>query len=435
MTFSNMEIITPILKAIEDQGYKNPTRIQAEAIPSLLNGKDLLGCAQTGTGKTAAFVIPLLQQLYLTKSKKKGKRILKALIISPTRELAIQINDDITNYSKYTGNKSIVIYGGVRQHKQTSALRTGADILVATPGRLLDLIAQGYVRLNKIGYFVLDEADQMLDMGFIHDIKKIIKKLPTKRQSLFFSATMPEAIIELSNQILGSPKHVTIEPEKTTAEKVSQYLYYVSKSDKVDLLKYLINKKKNISTLVFSRTKYGADKIVRSLQKSNIKSEAIHGNKSQNIRQKTLQRFKKKKFPVLVATDIAARGIDVSKLSLVINYDIPNVPETYIHRIGRTGRAQEIGEAITFCSSSETSFLKKIQKLINQQLEMISDHPFHNQKKNDRLEIRIDKKNTKKSRFSASKIKTAKKQGDNLKVESKKRFSKKFKRRFKRRKS
>ncbi len=437
MTFSNLEIITPILKAIEDQGYKNPTRIQAEAIPSLLKGKDLLGCAQTGTGKTAAFVIPLLQQLYLTKSKKKGKRILKALIISPTRELAIQINDDITNYSKYTGNKSIVIYGGVRQHKQTSALRTGADILVATPGRLLDLIAQGYVSLNKIEYFVLDEADQMLDMGFIHDIKKIITKLPTKRQSLFFSATMPEAIIQLSNQILGSPKRVTIEPEKTTAEKVSQFLYYVSKSDKLDLLKYLINKKRNISTLVFSRTKYGADKIVRSLQKSNIKSEAIHGNKSQNIRQKTLQRFKKNKFPVLVATDIAARGIDVSKLSLVINYDIPNVPETYIHRIGRTGRAQEIGEAITFCSSSETSFLKNIQKLINQQLQMISDHPFHNQKKIDRLEIRKDKKNTKKSRFSASKIKTAKKQGDNLKVESKKRFSKKFKfkRRFKRKKS
>ena len=275
MTFSNLEIITPILKAIENQGYKNPTRIQTEAIPSLLKGKDLLGCAQTGTGKTAAFVIPLLQQLYLTKSKKKGKRILKALIISPTRELAIQINDDITNYSKYTGNKSIVIYGGVRQHKQTSALRTGADILVATPGRLLDLIAQGYVRLNKIEYFVLDEADQMLDMGFIHDIKKIITKLPTKRQSLFFSATMPEAIIQLSNQILGSPKRVTIEPEKTTAEKVSQFLYYVSKSDKLDLLKYLINKKRNISTLVFSRTKYGADKIVRFLQKSNIKSEAI----------------------------------------------------------------------------------------------------------------------------------------------------------------
>ena len=357
MTFSNLEIINPILKAIADQGYKNPTRIQAEAIPPLLKGKDLLGCAQTGTGKTAAFVIPLLQQLYLKKPKEKGKRILKALIISPTRELAIQINDDITNYSKYTGNKSIVIYGGVRQHKQTSALRTGADILVATPGRLLDLIKQGYVRLNKIEYFVLDEADQMLDMGFIHDIKKIITKLPTKRQSLFFSATMPEAIIELSKQILGSPKRVTIEPEKTTAEKVSQYLYYVSKSDKVDLLKYLINKKRNISTLVFSRTKHGADKIVRFLKKSNIKSEAIHGNKSQNSRQKTLQRFKKNQFPVLVATDIAARGIDVSKLSLVINYDIPNVPETYIHRIGRTGRAQELGEAITFCSSSASNFL------------------------------------------------------------------------------
>lgn len=437
MTFSNLEIITPILKAIEDQGFKNPTPIQAEAIPTLLEGRDLIGCAQTGTGKTAAFVIPLLQQLYLTRSNRKGKRILKALILSPTRELAIQINDDITNYSKYTGNKSIVIYGGIRQHKQTSALRTGADILVATPGRLLDLIAQGFVHLNKIKYFVLDEADQMLDMGFIHDIKKIITKLPTKRQSLFFSATMPKAIIELSKQILGSPKRVAIEPEKTTAEKISQYLYYVSKSDKVDLLKYLIAKKKNISTLIFSRTKHGADKIVRFLRKSNIKSEAIHGNKSQNSRQKTLQRFKKNKFSILVATDIAARGIDVSKLSLVINYDIPNVPETYIHRIGRTGRAQETGEAITFCSSSEKSFLNNIQKLINQRIQVILDHPFHNQKNIDRLEIGKEKKNTKKPRFSAPKIKTAKKQGDNLKVESRKRSSKKFnfKRRFKRKKS
>ena len=437
MTFSDLEIITPILKAIEDKGYKNPTPIQAEAIPTLLEGKDLLGCAQTGTGKTAAFVVPLLQKLFLTKSNKKGKRMLKALIISPTRELAIQINDNITNYSKYTGSKSIVIYGGIRQHKQTSALRNGADILVATPGRLLDLIVQGYVRLNKIEYFVLDEADQMLDMGFIHDIKKIITKLPTKRQSLFFSATMPEAIIELSKQILGSPKRVTIEPEKTTAEKVSQYLYYVSKSDKVDLLKYLINKKRKKSTLVFSRTKHGADRIVRFLKKSNIKSEAIHGNKSQNSRQKTLQRFKKNKFPVLVATDIAARGIDVSKLSLVINYDIPNVPETYIHRIGRTGRAQEVGEAITFCSSSETNFLKNIQKLINQQIQIISDHPFHNQKNIDIVEKRKNKKNKKKSRFSASKIRSAKEQGDNLKLESKKRSSKKFnfKRRFKRKKN
>ncbi len=436
MTFSNLEIITPILKAIADQGYKNPTRIQAEAIPTLLKGKDLLGCAQTGTGKTAAFVIPLLQQLYLTKPKKKGKRILKGLIISPTRELAIQINDDITTYSKYTGNKNIVIYGGISQHKQTSALRTGADILVATPGRLLDLIKQGYVRLNKIEYFVLDEADQMLDMGFIHDIKKIITKLPKKKQSLFFSATMPEAIIELSKQILSSPKSVTIEPEKTTAEKVSQYLYFVSKSDKVDLLKYLINKKRNISTLVFSRTKHGADKIVKFLKKSNIKSEAIHGNKSQNSRQKTLQQFKKNKFPVLVATDIAARGIDVSKLSLVVNYDIPNVPETYIHRIGRTGRAQEVGEAITFCSSSETNFIKNIQKLIKQQIQIISDHPFHNQKNIERVGIRKDKKNRKKSKFSASKIKSVKKQGDSLKVESKKRSSKKFnfKRKFKRKK-
>ncbi len=442
MTFSNLEIIPPILKAIEEQGYTAPTPIQAQAIPILLQGNDLLGSAQTGTGKTAAFTIPLLQRLFLSKpvKKPKGRRVLKALIISPTRELANQINDNIVNYSKYVGFRSVVIYGGISQHKQTSALRNGADILVATPGRLLDLIGQGYIRLNTIEYFVLDEADQMLDMGFIHDIKKIIGKLPEKRQSLFFSATMPQAILELSSQILGTPKRVTIAPDQTTAEKVSQAIYYVSKPDKVDLLRYVINKKNNTSILVFSRTKHGADKIVTALHKSNIKSEAIHGNKTQNARQKTLQRFKQNKFSVLVATDIAARGIDVSKLSLVINYDLPNVPETYVHRIGRTGRAEEVGEAITFCSSGEKGFLRDIQKLINQKIPVNSDHPFHNQKDADEMEQKPRKKprknSQKKQNPSTSNPKNSKRQGSVNKTESKSPFSKKsnVKRGFKRKK-
>ncbi len=438
MTFSKLEIISPILKAIDEQGYTTPTPIQTQAIPILLKGSDLLGCAQTGTGKTAAFSIPLLQRLFLTRSnkKKKGRRVLKALIVSPTRELALQIFDNINNYSKYTGIKSVVIFGGVSQHKQTSALKNGADILVATPGRLIDLMGQGFIHLNNIEYFVLDEADQMLDMGFIHDIKKIIAKLPKKRQSLFFSATMPEAIIELSDQILGNPKRVTIAPEQTTAEKVSQSLYYVSKPDKGELLKYVINKKRSGSILVFSRTKHGADKIVRSLQKSNIKSEAIHGNKSQNARQKTLLRFKQNKFSVLVATDIAARGIDVSKLSLVINYDLPNVPETYVHRIGRTGRAQEIGEAITFCSNGEKSYLRDIQKLINQKIPVIYDHPFHVQKDAVLLEEKKHDKDENKSRSASFRPKTAKKRGESLKGKFKKDLTNKsnLKKSFKRKK-
>ena len=399
MKFSDLGIISPILKAIEKLGYSEPTPIQEQAIPILLDGHDLLGSAQTGTGKTAAFTIPILQRISTSnhKQKKKGRRQLKALIISPTRELALQISDNIASYSKFTGAKTVVIFGGVRQHKQTSALRNGADILVATPGRLLDLIGQGYIRLNQIEYFVLDESDQMLDMGFIHDIKKIIGKLPEKRQSLFFSATMPESIIALSDQILNNPKRVTIAPEQTTAEKVSQSIYYVSKANKNDLLSHVAEENPDASILVFSRTKHGADKIVKSLHKSNIRSEAIHGNKSQNARQKTLDRFKKGKFSVLVATDIAARGIDVSKLSLVVNYDLPNVPETYVHRIGRTGRAQEIGEAISFCSGGEKGYVRDIERLISQKIPVESDHPFHDQGTADRSPKKQGKKPGKKS--------------------------------------
>ncbi|MDP6923115.1 MAG: DEAD/DEAH box helicase, partial [Lutibacter sp.] len=322
MTFAELGIIDPILKALDEQGYTHPTPIQAQSIPLLLDDKDLLGCAQTGTGKTAAFSIPILQHIYKRTQRHKGRRKIQSLIVTPTRELAIQIADNIKVYAKYTKIKNVVIYGGVKQLAQTNALRGGTDILVATPGRLLDLIGQGYISLQDINYFVLDEADQMLDMGFIHDIKKIIAKLPTKRQSLFFSATMPPAIVSLSRQILGNPQKVSIKPEQATAEKVAQSLYFVSKPNKSKLLIHLLENNIGASVLVFSRTKHGADKIVRVLAKAEIKAAAIHGNKSQNARQRALGRFKDGELNVLVATDIAARGIDVEALSLVVNYDL-----------------------------------------------------------------------------------------------------------------
>jgi len=376
MKFTDLGIIDPILKAIQDEGYTHPTPIQEQSIPILLDRKDLLGCAQTGTGKTAAFTIPILQHIYNGIDNQKGKRKIKSLIVTPTRELAIQIGENITGYAKYTGIKNVVIFGGVKQGGQTDALRRGADILVATPGRLLDLISQGYITLKDVKYFVLDEADQMLDMGFIHDIKKIIAKLPAKRQSLFFSATMPSSIVELSGKILGKPEKVTIKPKQATAEKVEQAIYFVSKPNKSKLLIHLLETNPVSSVLVFSRTKHGADKIVRKLNKANIKSAAIHGNKSQGARQRALGNFKKGELNVLIATDIAARGIDVEELSLVVNYDLPNIPETYVHRIGRTGRAKASGIALSFCNAEEKAYLKDIQKLINQQIPVISEHPF-----------------------------------------------------------
>lgn len=382
MLFKDLGICSPILKALHEQGYSNPTPIQHQSIPLLLKNKDLLGCAQTGTGKTAAFTIPILQQLYESDKGRNGNRQPKALIITPTRELAIQINDNIKAYSKYTGIKSVVIFGGVKQHAQTKNLRNGTDILIATPGRLLDLMGQGFISLNSIKHFVLDEADQMLDMGFINDIKKVLVKLPSKRQSLFFSATLSPSIIKLSEQILGHPEKVTIEPEKTTAEKVEQYLYLVSKSNKSKLLIEILQSNQADSILVFSRTKHGADKIVKVLSKAHIKAAAIHGNKSQNIRQKTLNDFKNGSLSVLIATDIAARGIDVDDLSLVVNYDLPNVPETYVHRIGRTGRAQASGRALSFCSTEEHSYLRDIQQLINKEIRIVSDHSFVDEAQN-----------------------------------------------------
>lgn len=376
MTFNNLGLIQPIIEALEEKGYTQPTPIQEKAIPILLKRRDLLGCAQTGTGKTAAFAIPIIQLIEQNKDDQAGKRKVKALVVTPTRELAIQIGENFTAYCKHTRLRNTVIFGGVKQGAQTNALRGGVDILVATPGRLLDLIQQGYITLKHIEYFVLDEADQMLDMGFIHDIKKILAKLPKERQSLFFSATMPKNIVALSREILGNYDKVTIQPEQATAERVEQAICYVAKKDKPALLAHLIHDKNPESTLVFSRTKHGADKIVRKLSKANITAAAIHGNKSQNQRQRALGDFKKGKLNVLVATDIAARGIDVSQLELVINYDLPNVAETYVHRIGRTGRASASGESISFCDIDEKAYLKDIQKLIGQHIPVIEDHPY-----------------------------------------------------------
>lgn len=376
MTFNDFEIAEPILRAIAEKGYTQPTPIQEQSIPTLLKGGDLLGCAQTGTGKTAAFAIPIIHQLFTDNTRNRNQRQIKALIVTPTRELALQIKENFVAYSKHTDLRNAVIFGGVKQGKQTATLRQGVDILTATPGRLLDLINQKFISLQHIDYFVLDEADQMLDMGFIHDIKKIIAKLPKQRQSLFFSATMPKSIVELSGTILGRHEKVTVKPQQATAERVEQAIYKVAKADKPKLLEQLIKTKNPESVLVFSRTKHGADKIVRKLAKAKITAEAIHGNKSQNQRQRALGNFKDGKTKVLVATDIAARGIDVSELELVVNYDLPNVPETYVHRIGRTGRAKASGTALSFCDVDERPYLADIEKLIRQDIDVVENHDF-----------------------------------------------------------
>ena len=376
MTFKDLKLEAPILKALEKQGYSQPTPIQEQAIPILLKGHDLLGVAQTGTGKTAAFGIPILNHLLKDKSSGQGKRKIKALVVTPTRELAIQIAENFTAYSQFTSLRNTVIFGGVKQSKQVASLQQGVDILVATPGRLLDLMNQGYITFRDLKYVVLDEADQMLDMGFIHDVKKIIAKLPPNRQSLFFSATMPKTIVELSHKMLGDFERVTIKPQQATAEKVEQGVYFVSKNNKPKLLIHLLEQRPDDSVLVFSRTKHGANKIVKTLDKAQIKSAAIHGNKSQAQRQKALGEFKEGTLKVLIATDIAARGIDVDDLALVINFDLPNVSETYVHRIGRTGRASASGIALSFCMGDERPYLKDIEKLIKQQVPRMGEHPF-----------------------------------------------------------
>lgn len=376
MTFNELNLIDPIARAIREEGYEIPTPVQAEAIPEVLKGHDLLGCAQTGTGKTAAFAIPILQLLYNQKSDRSRRRPIKSLIVTPTRELAIQIGESISNYGRHTGLSSTVIFGGVNQHSQVNALKNGVDILVATPGRLLDLMNQKLVSIREIEIFVLDEADRMLDMGFIHDVKRLLAVLPPKRQSLFFSATMPPAIVKLANTILRNPVKVEVTPASSTAETIKQYVYFVDKSNKISLLQEVLKNKGIKSALVFTRTKHGADKVVRVLKKSGIAAEAIHGNKSQNARQKALSNFKEQTTRVLVATDIAARGIDVDNLEYVINYDLPNVPESYVHRIGRTGRAGADGTAYAFCDREEQAFLKDIEKLIKRKIEVVPDHPF-----------------------------------------------------------
>lgn len=374
MTFKELNLIEPILRALENEGYKNPTPIQEQAIPIILEGKDLLGCAQTGTGKTAAFAIPVIQVLHNTTNNNK-KRAIRALILTPTRELAIQIDESLAAYGKHTSLKHTVVYGGVSQKSQTDSLRRGVDILVATPGRLMDLMNQGFISLDRIEMFILDEADRMLDMGFINDIRKVIVKLPVERQTLFFSATMAKDILKLAEQILNRPEKVQVSPVSSTANTVQQEVYYVEKNDKKKLLNHLLQNGEFNSVLVFTRTKHGADRVTKDLNKAGFPAEAIHGNKSQNARQKALANFKTGKSRVLVATDIAARGIDVDDLALVINFELPNQAETYVHRIGRTGRAGANGKAISFCDSEERAYLKDIRKLAAA-IKEIKDHPF-----------------------------------------------------------
>jgi len=376
MSFENLKLIEPILRALKTEGYTTPTPIQEQAIPILLQNRDLLGCAQTGTGKTAAFAIPILQLLYQDRLNNREQKAIKALILTPTRELAIQIDESFAAYGKHTGLKHLVIFGGVSQNPQTDALKRGVDILVATPGRLLDLMNQRYVHLEHVRMLVLDEADRMLDMGFVHDVKKIIARVPVKRQTLFFSATMPNEIKQLADSILHNPEKVEVTPVSSTADTIQQSLYYVEKNDKRALLIHLL-KDKNIKTaLVFTRTKHGADKVVKDLVRVGITAEAIHGNKSQNARQRALSNFKNRTTRVLIATDIAARGIDIDELSHVINYELPNIPETYVHRIGRTGRAGLNGVALSFCDAEEVEFLKDIHKLISKQIPVEEGHPY-----------------------------------------------------------
>ncbi len=376
MLFKELHLIAPLLKALEAEGYTEPTPIQEQSIPHILRGKDLLGCAQTGTGKTAAFAIPILQNLMLQQKEDAYNHNIKALILTPTRELAIQIDESFESYGKFTGIRHAVIFGGVSQAMQTNQLRNGVDILIATPGRLLDLIGQKFVNLNHLRMFVLDEADRMLDMGFIHDVRKIIALIPEKRQTLFFSATMPPEITRLSTSILTNPVRVEVAAVSSTAENVDQHIYLVEKNDKRQLLIHLLKNGTIQNALVFTRTKYGADKIAKELFRANIKADSIHGNKTQNARQKALNNFKEGKIRVLVATDIAARGIDVEELSHVINFELPNIPETYVHRIGRTGRAGNSGSALSFCDMEERAYLRDIHKLIDKTIPVVEGHPY-----------------------------------------------------------
>lgn len=376
MTFEQLNLIAPILSALKTEGYTTPTPIQEQTIPLALERKDILGCAQTGTGKTAAFAIPIIQLLSQDKDLSQGRRSIRSLILTPTRELAIQICESFSCYGRQTPLRYTVIFGGVSQHAQVDAIRNGTDVLIATPGRLLDLIGQGIINLDSIKFFVLDEADRMLDMGFVHDVKKIIARLPHKRQSLFFSATMPGEIVALADAILVNPAKVEVTPVSSTAETINQVVYFVDRENKRYLLTHVLQDKNIERVLVFTRTKHGADKVAKDLVKSGISAQAIHGNKSQNARQNALNNFKSGNTRVLVATDIAARGIDIDNLTHVINYELPNIPESYVHRIGRTGRAGAAGVAIAFCDAEEKAYLKDIQKLINMEIPVNDNHDF-----------------------------------------------------------
>lgn len=375
MLFRSLNIIEPILKAVEEEGYTTPTPIQAEAIPIILRSTDLLGCAQTGTGKTAAFAIPILQ-LLASNIIPGRKRKIRSLIVTPTRELAIQIEESFKAYGRHTSLTCTVVFGGVGQKPQTDALRNGVDILVATPGRLLDLMSQGFITLRDVEIFVLDEADRMLDMGFIHDVKKLLTALPKTRQSLFFSATMPPDIVKLANTILHNPIKVSVTPDSSVVEIIQQSLYFVDKGNKSALLLEILKDQKIKTALVFTRTKHGANLVVKTLLKHDISAEAIHGNKAQSARQRALSNFKDQTTRILVATDIAARGIDVDDLQYVINYEIPNIPETYVHRIGRTGRAGAEGTAISFCDAEEKEYLRDIEKLIEKKIPVVENPMF-----------------------------------------------------------
>jgi ATP-dependent RNA helicase RhlE len=383
MSFEQLNLIKPIQKALDEEGYTIPTPIQQQSIPIILERKDILGCAQTGTGKTAAYAVPILQILHEEKSAGKEKKNISSLVLAPTRELALQISESFTAYSKYVGLRNVVIYGGIPQKRQTDKLKKGCDILIATPGRLLDLMNQKYIDLKHVKILVLDEADRMLDMGFIPDIKKIVATIPEKRQTLFFSATMPSSIVKLAGSILNHPVKVEISPEKPMVEAITQGVYFVSKQKKKDLLLHLLQDSTISSALVFTRTKHGADKVEQFLNNAKIRADAIHGNKSQGARQRALNNFKAKKTRVLVATDIAARGIDVEELSHVINYEMPDQSENYIHRIGRTGRAGLSGVAISFCDSEEKMYLRDINRLIPSPIPVMEDNPFPSNEKDE----------------------------------------------------
>jgi len=374
MTFEQLDLSKTLLEALAKKGYSQPTPIQEQSIPHILAGKDIFGCAQTGTGKTAAFALPILQLLAADKTT--DRRSIQALILAPTRELALQISENFEAYGQKSGLKHTVIFGGVNQNPQIQTIRNGVNILIATPGRLLDLMQQNIVKLHAIKYFVLDEADRMLDMGFIRDINRIIAKLPKQRQTLFFSATVSPEIKALSHTILTKPVHVSVTPVSSASELVSQSVYYVSKENKRALLKHVLDEQDIQHALVFTRTKHGADKVAKELTRNGIKAEAIHGNKSQNARERALKGFKERSIRVLVATDIASRGIDVEKLSHVINFEIPEVAETYVHRIGRTGRAGSEGKALSFCATEEVAYMKSITKLINKRISVVKSHPF-----------------------------------------------------------